>query len=84
MTTARPACRGYCTLSVYAEAVEARLDAGDHRGPGELRRTAASLVTLAVKLRLTPQAVHRRDAGILSERNAAVTRCWVAMPRGCV
>lgn len=65
--------RLYCTLSVYAEAVEARLDAGDRRAPGELRRTAASLVTLAVKLRLTPQAVHRRDAGILSERGAPLS-----------
>lgn len=65
--------RLYVVLLTYAEAVEARLAAGDRKAPGELRRTAATLVTLATKLRLSVQAHIRRDAAILTERGAPLS-----------
>lgn len=63
-----PLLRLYCTLSVYCERLEPLVAEGDPAAAKELRKTSGTLTTLATKLRLSVQAVVRRDAGKLNER----------------
>lgn len=65
-----PLLRQYCVMSALAETLEKQLVPGQTKVLVEHLRVVRLVSTLAMRLRLTPQAHHRRDAAIVTERAA--------------